>query len=56
MVSGSFFEAGSDAAGVLKFAEAAFDEITLGVEMPVERVFAGTLLGITAIAPLLAMT
>lgn len=41
MVSGGFLEARSDAAELLEFAEAAFDEMALGVEMLVERVFAG---------------
>src|SRR5271169_1514395 len=38
-VSGCLFEAGRNAAKLLEFREAAFDEMALGVEMLVERIF-----------------
>lgn len=41
VVAGGLVEASGDASKVLEFAEAAFDEVTLGVEVSVERVFAG---------------
>jgi hypothetical protein len=41
VISGGFFEAGSDAAELLEFGEAALHEMTLGIEMLVEWVFPG---------------
>lgn len=40
-MAGGFLEACSDAAELLELAEAAFDEMALGVEMLVERIFPG---------------
>ena len=37
----SLLEAGCDASELLEFGEAAFDEVALGVELLVERMFLG---------------
>ena len=39
VISGGLFEAGCDATELLELAEAAFHEMTLGIQMLVERIF-----------------
>jgi hypothetical protein len=39
VISGGLLEAGCDASELLELLEAAFDEMALGIEMLVERVF-----------------
>jgi hypothetical protein len=54
IVPGCLLVSGGDPAKLLKFAETAFDEVPLGVELLVERVYLRVrngLLGITATAP-----
>jgi hypothetical protein len=42
VVARGFLEAGGDASELLELGEAAFDEMALGVEVAVERMFEGT--------------